>query len=555
MLATISSAVGGLGLFLLGMWLMSDGLRNAAGSTLHNILHLWTKNRIRGLSVGFLLTALVQSSSAVTVATIGFTDAGLLKLKRAVWVIFGSNIGTTVTGWLVALIGFNFKISGFALPMIGIGMALKLIYQDKKAAHFGQALVGFGILFLGIDVLKDTFSSLGQNITLISETNPDIIDILLYTGLGLILTTLMQSSSVTLAITLTALSGGVVSLLPAAAVVIGSNLGTTSTAIFSALGSGPVAKRVVASHVLFNVITAFVSLLILIPMINLILFSQHLFTDTTTETTTLALFHTCFNILGVLLMWPIAKPFKKWLSHRFVSQEEDDSKTLYLHKQSLAVHSLALHALRKELQRLCQYVLIMAKDSLNFETQQPGFSKRMNAVEQRILAIGDYTTQIYQQHLPENIANDLPILLRVSRYYDAIAEIATLINTGKAELSELNEDIQTIINEFCKKSIALLEMTNINDPTIRDTELLQQTSLDLETDYQNLKALLLRRGTEGKLSIHKMEKLMSLMSQIRRMNQQAEKAFSHFNSLSFLTIETENSDDELTESDVEETSV
>ena len=173
----ISAGIGGLGLFLLGMWLMTDGLKTAAGHTLTHFLHHWTKTKIRGLGVGILLTSLIQSSSAVTVATIGFTNAGLLSLKRSIWIIFGSNIGTTATGWLVTLIGFNFKISVFALPMIGIGMLIKLIIEDDRIGAIGQVLVGFGILFMGIDVLKDSFSILGESISLTNSGEINITNL------------------------------------------------------------------------------------------------------------------------------------------------------------------------------------------------------------------------------------------------------------------------------------------------------------------------------------------------------------------------------------------
>jgi phosphate:Na+ symporter len=539
MISTLSSTIGGLGLFLLGMWLMTDGLRNAAGSLLHTILHSWTKSKLRGLSAGFLLTALVQSSSAVTVATIGFTDAGLLKLKRAVWVIFGSNVGTTVTGWLVALIGFNFKISAFALPMIGIGMVLKMIYQEKKLAHLGLALVGFGLLFLGIDVLKDTFSGLGDTISLSSEQAVSWQDILLFTGIGFFLTAIMQSSSVTLAITLTALSGGVISLLIAGAMVIGSNLGTTSTAVLSALGSGSAAKRVVASHVLFNLITASVALILLVPLLNMIQVGQQLLSDQTLSTTTLALFHTCFNVLGVCLMLPLASPIVNWLEKRFVTLEEDDSRTIYLQQNALSVESLALHSLKKETERLSDYTLTMASDSLNYEAPDNTFSQRLNAVHSRIHQIAKYTTEINQLALSEKTANDLPILLRISRYYDTVAELAVLINSVRNDTSNLPYDIQPHFNQYSQRCIAFLEQCELSVENDDEEQISAPFEL-LESDYQQLKILLLRRGTEGHIPIHKMEKTLICLSQIRRLTEQAKKAEQHFQLIDFIT---ENKDE------------
>lgn len=538
----ISASIGGLGLFLLGMWLMSNGLKMAAGGTLTHFLHHWTKTRLRGLGVGIFLTALIQSSSAVTVATIGFTNAGLLNLKRAIWIIFGSNIGTTATGWLVTLIGFNFKISVFALPMIGIGMVMKLIKNGSRVGALGQVLVGFGVLFMGIDVLKDTFSLLGADITLSSNGENGIQEILLFVGLGFLITVLMQSSSVTLALTLTALAGGLISLLPAAALVIGGNLGTTTTAIFSSFGTNSVAKRVVASHVIFNVVTAIVSLILLSPLLSFILLSQSFFTATPATTTTLALFHTVFNVLGVILMWPIAKKLVKWLSHRFKTKEEDEGKAQFLTKNSLSLPSLALHALSREIVRISNYTLAMAKDSINFESANQGMTNKKAVVKKLTIAIGDYTKDLYTQNLSDKISEKLPIILRVTQYYDAISELTLMIDSSKKQLSTaINSDIQDQINEFYKQSINLLEQSEIGRDN-NHSEVLERDLSLFEIKYQSLKSLLLRRGAEGTLSIAKMDKIISTISQIRRINQQAVKALTHFESLD-LNLEDLNEED------------
>jgi phosphate:Na+ symporter len=528
----ISSGIGGLGLFLLGMWLMSDGLRMAAGDALNHFLHHWTKTRLRGLGVGIFLTSLIQSSGAVTVATIGFTNAGLLSLKRAIWIIFGSNIGTTTTGWLVTLIGFNFKISAFALPMVGIGMIFRLAKPEAKIGALGQALVGFGILFMGIDVLKDTFSVLGEQLSLEGMGESDLTTILVSAGLGFLLTVLMQSSSITLAITLTALAGGVMTIIPAAAIAIGSNLGSTTTAVFSSFGTNSVAKRVVASHVIFNLLTAIVSLVLLAPIVNSILFLQTALFEHALPTTTLALFHTIFNVLGVLLMWPLADHLVTWLSKRFKTKEEDLAKPRYLDKHALSLPSLALHALSKELTRIADLSITMAKDSLNFESSPSNFSARDKMIEDLNIAIGDYTTELYKGNLPEEISEKLPSVLRVSQYYDAVSELSVMVNSGKKKAAtSLQEPIEQALNAFYTHTISLLDSANISVNNITDTKELNQQLADIEKEYQSLKSLLLRRGAEGQLSIAKMDKTMTTISQIRRIGQQAVKAFIYYESL------------------------
>lgn len=169
-LAKIGALIGGIGLFLLGMHLMTDGLRRSAGGALRNILDKGTSTLFRGIMWGALMTALVQSSSAVTVALIGFVNAGLMQLRQAVGVIYGSNLGTTMTGWLVALVGFKFDIKAVSLPLIGIGMGLWVVFGQRRQGAFGFALAGFGVFFIGIDILNSTFhdlkTTIGKRITL-----------------------------------------------------------------------------------------------------------------------------------------------------------------------------------------------------------------------------------------------------------------------------------------------------------------------------------------------------------------------------------------------------
>jgi len=203
-LAMTAAFLGGLGLFLLGMSLLTDGLKLAGGRALRHILGDWTRTRLRALISGITVTALVQSSSAVTVATIGFANAGLLTLSQSIWVIFGSNVGTTMTGWLVALIGFNLRIETFALPAVGIGALLYLFLRRVRPRHLGLALAGFGLLFLGIDVLQHAFAGLSQQVDLAALARPGLSGVLMMVLLGALLTVLMQSSSASMAMALTA---------------------------------------------------------------------------------------------------------------------------------------------------------------------------------------------------------------------------------------------------------------------------------------------------------------------------------------------------------------
>ena len=222
------------------------------------------------LLVGAGLTALVQSSSAITVAAIGFINAGLLTLPQAIWVIFGSNIGTTLTGWLVALIGLKVKIELFALPAIGIGMAMHMAGGKSRWGAGGLALAGFGVFFLGIHLLQNAFTGVSAYIDFNQFGTGTVLGDLVYVGLGFLLTLCVQSSSAAMALALTAAASGTIGLEAAAAVVIGANVGTTSTAILAVIKATPNARRVAAAHVFFNVLTGVVALLILPTVLELV---------------------------------------------------------------------------------------------------------------------------------------------------------------------------------------------------------------------------------------------------------------------------------------------
>src|SRR5690606_9225649 len=217
-------------LFLLGMSLMTDGLRFAAGDSLARILHKMTRNRFLGIFTGASMTALVQSSSATTLMTVGLVSAGLISFSNAVGIIFGANIGTTMTSWLVSLIGLKFKVSAFALPLVGIGSVAMLIGKGTWK-FIGQAITGFGLLFVGIDFLQSGMIGL-TGLFDPTQMHPEtFFGRLILVLVGLLMTVVMQSSSAALASTLTALSTGAITLGAAGALVIGQNVGTTITAM------------------------------------------------------------------------------------------------------------------------------------------------------------------------------------------------------------------------------------------------------------------------------------------------------------------------------------
>lgn len=424
--------LGGIGLFLLGMTMLTDGLKLAAGRALERILAAWTRTRLHGLITGILLTALVQSSTAMTVAAIGFVNAGLLTFSSALWVVFGSNLGSSVTGWLVAWIGFKMKIDAFALPFIGIGMALKLTGAGTRRAGLGMALAGFGVLFLGIDMLKNGFAGLGPES--LPQLGNDWHGVGLAMLIGLALTIVLQASSATLTLVLTAVAGGMMTVEVGAGMVIGANVGTTLTGILAAIGATANARRLAAAHVLFNVVTAVVAMALLSPLLELIHTMILWAADSGDVVTQLVVFHTVFNFLGVLLMWPLSHWLVQFLLARFDSGHEDLARPRYLDHNVTAVPVLALQALRRELARMGHLSVQLAGHATRLNplalpwTAAPAhaeqqLARELETVEHLQRAIGDFVGELSRQPMPQDVSSQLPELLRIATHFDTLARV------------------------------------------------------------------------------------------------------------------------------------
>lgn len=303
--------LGGIGFFLLGMILMTEGLQAAAGNALRQLLVRFTRGPLSSLTTGVAFTAIVQSSSITTLATIGFVSAGLLTFTQSIGVIFGANLGTTVTSWLVALVGLKVNLDTFALPLIGVGALIRLLGKGRKR-HFGEILAGFGLLFVGIEYLQMAMADLGDTLAIERFLAPGILGRLTLVLFGVVMTVVMQSSSAAVATTLTALSAGTISLDQAAAVVIGQNVGTTVKALLGAISATTPARRTAAAHIVFNLTTGVIAFAILPVFIFTIDRAVEAFGDLD-DATTLAAFHSVFNLVGVLIFLPFMDRFAGWI--------------------------------------------------------------------------------------------------------------------------------------------------------------------------------------------------------------------------------------------------
>tara|TARA_R110001592_G_scaffold104699_1_gene294596 strand:- start:13973 stop:15598 length:1626 start_codon:yes stop_codon:yes gene_type:complete len=338
----ISSLIGGIGLFLLGMILMTDGLKALAGNALKQWLSRFTGSTSKAVLTGISITALVQSSSVTTMATIGFVSAGLLHFSSAIGVIIGANLGTTSTGWIVSLLGLKLSIGQFILPLIGVGALLKLLGKGRTA-HIGIALAGFATIFVGIQTMQDAMSGLAEYIDFSQYSTAGIQARLMLVLVGTGITILMQSSSAAVATTLTALAAGTISMEQAAALVIGQNMGTTVNAGIAAIGASIPAKRTALVHIVFNIGTGLIAFFILPWFIYLVeLFTGRWIGED--QALSLAAFHTAFNILGAAIFLPLTKQLT-WMAEFFI-RETKPSLTRNLNSGLIAIPSLAIDTVK-----------------------------------------------------------------------------------------------------------------------------------------------------------------------------------------------------------------
>lgn len=531
MLETVAVGAGGLALFLLAMRMMTSGLKLSAGGALRRLLAGWTSTPLRGVCSGILVTGVVQSSSAVTVATIGFVNAGALSLSQALGVIYGTNVGTTITSWLVSLVGFDVRIEIMALPLIAVGTVLLIAMPDHRLRGLGEALAGFGLFFLGLSILKDGLSGLTEALDLEALAMPGMAGVLAFIGVGFVATLLVQSSSAAIALILTGASTGIVGLDAAAAAVIGANLGTTSTAAFAAIGATPNARRVALGHIVFNAVAGAVAFAILGPMLWLIGEAGRLFGGTVTPAVTLALFHTAVKLLGLAIMMPLTPPLTRWLGRRFRTAAEDAGRPRFLDANVRATPELALAALQQELGRMYQQVRATALEALSRSGPADRFLEdRAGAAQELGAAVAGFITRLDTSDLSREVADSLAQMLRTGRY---LAEGARLVS-GIAGLAGAVARLESPEARAATGAllVAARKVLSPGDGSVHETRKAEEEEEDeltprlvaFEEVYQSAKLALLRAGAERRIDVDTLDALLTGISQARRLIEQIEKA-------------------------------
>ncbi|MDH7552231.1 MAG: Na/Pi symporter [Spirochaetota bacterium] len=359
-ISDIITAIGGIGILLLGIVLMSEAIQKLAGPRFRKILANLTGGKFKALLTGMLVTTIIQASSATAIATIGFVSAGLITIPQALAVIFGANVGTTATAWLVTMFGIQYSIGQFSLLFVACGVILKILYTDHRS-DIGSLLAGFGLLFFGITIMRQGLAQLPQSFNFTAISGHVITDRLLLFSIGFILTILMQSSSAAVVLALVALSSGTISLFQGQVLVIGMNAGKSIPILFAAIGATPDTRRIIVADVLFNTVTALV-LFVLLPQLSPLLSSLCNAFGAIVPEIELSVFHTLFNVIGVLLFFPFITPFVRFLKTLFA-----DTRfylTQHLDDAIATTPAIAVETARRTVVDIALYIIQILKDML-----------------------------------------------------------------------------------------------------------------------------------------------------------------------------------------------
>ena len=457
--------VGALGIFIFGMKIFSEGLQKIAGNRLRAILSGMTRNRFIGVLTGFSTTAITQSSSTTTVMAVSFVNAGLLSFVQSTGVIMGANIGTTITAWIVAIFGFKFKITAIAIAVIGVFFPF-MFSRSSRWRVFAEAMVGFGILFIGLDFLKGSVPDIHSNPAMLSFldsfTEYGYLSLILFVIIGTILTLITQSSSAATAITLVMLFEGWISFPIAAAMVLGENIGTTVTANLAALVGNVHAKRSARFHFLFNVIGVIWMMIVIYPMLNLMDYVVQLFSSNpvsilsgaeearSNATLGLSLFHTTFNVLNVLLLFAFVPYLVRLVEYIQPDRGDDDEFHLrYIDPGVMTSPLIAVEQAQNEIQEFAGIVEKMhdCVHDLLFDPKAPHekLAERVHKYEEATdrleIEISDYLVRVSEHtNLDHELTAQMRFMQTMINDLERIADIYYQISKLADRMKEANTD-------------------------------------------------------------------------------------------------------------------
>lgn len=502
------SLLGGLALFLYGMQMMSNGLEAAAGNRMKQILEKLTANRFLGILVGAGITAVIQSSSATTVMVVGFVNSGMMTLRQAVWIIMGANIGTTITGQLIAL-----DIGEVAPLLAFLGVALIMFTRKKKVHHIGLIVAGLGVLFIGMSMMSSSMMPLRESegfISLMTRFSNPVLGILA----GMVFTAIIQSSSASVGILQALAASGLIGLDSAVFVLFGQNIGTCITAVLASIGTSRNAKRTTVIHLMFNVIgtTIFTIICILLPLTSWV----ESFTPGNASAQ-IANMHTLFNVVTTLLLLPFGNQLASLASKILPERKEEENAGImhleYIHPMEqkrdtqIGTSAIALTGIKNELNRM----LDMAKENVvrSFDAVKAGNTSLLEEVREREEYI-DYLNKEISKYISKVLITEsnpsdsqyISALFKVCGNLERIGDHAMNIceytkmiekqgiSFSKEVQAELDE-----MQEICREALLGLRKMELNDEqAMNEIEKLEQAIDDMTEDYRRRQLERMQRG-------------------------------------------------------------
>ena len=481
----VTTVLGGVGLFLLGMLLMTDGLKAIAGRALNRVLTRFTRTPFIGMISGSVITALVQSSSVTTLAMIGFVSAGLLTFPQTLGLIFGMNLGTTSTAWIVSLIGLKVNVTSMALPLVALGTFLKL-FSYGKVTNYGSVLTGFGLIFVGISTMQGGMADLSTLYDPADFPGGTILGNLLLLLIGIGMTIIMQSSSAAVATTLTALFSNAITLDQAVILVIGQNVGTTVTAALAVIGASVAAKRVAVAHITFNILTGIVAFIMLPWLVRGMLYLQDTFDWT--EASTLAAFHSTFNIMGVMLIFPFTNAFTNLVTR--LMPETGPQMTHHLNPKVIKIASAAIEAARQSTIEISIVLIRVAHGQLSGQIKHRNTMESLGAAN---LALGE-TRRFLGGVRPEQ-GEDIDQQHHVSIFHaiDHLSQLSEELEEFELAKTAPNaESVRTVCMDLISTFAQLPAM--ITDGKVNQAaELMEEKSLSIANVRRNQRRTILEK--------------------------------------------------------------
>lgn len=508
----ILELIGSLGFLLYGMKLMSDGVQQSAGEKLQRALSVLTGNRFMSLLTGLIVTMIIQSSGATTVMVVTFVNAGLMTLTQSVGVIFGANIGTTITAWIVSIFGFNFKISAFAIPVFGLGYFLSIL---KKGAYknWAEAIMGFGMLFLGLSGLSDVFTpeQLGW---LFKIQGSGVFAILFGFVVGIIITALLHSSSAFSAIVITMAYNGLVSWELAAAMTLGSNVGSTIDAILASMGTSADSRRAALIHVMFNVFGTVLALIFFKPFLEIVMFVTP-GRENSNIAIRISMLHTVFKTLSTFIFLPLQNPIVKLTQLIIKDDKETESKTFKLEfTEFLGKESAPTHIIQAE--KAIADMTDVVSDM--FDKIQIGVTKRnvefIERYKQESVDSENYVDQMHEQithylikcqslHITEKQLNHISGMIQIVDELENMSDscYATLMliyRSIEKKMKFLQEDMERLLPylELVRQFLQFIRRNINNQITPEKLELARELEDGIDAFRKDLKKVA-RKRLEG----------------------------------------------------------